>query len=196
MQKERFEWIHSWCDETASTDLPRVLLVGDSITHGYQEQVRELLKGVCFVDYVSTSYSIDQPIYNSLIKNFYFDSKYDVLHFNHGLHGKFMNVRTYKSRIKKLLSKLGCKKTIIASSTVSYLEGNKKIDKSWQKIIDKRNPALKEIAKELGYLFNDLYRVSLTVPKEERTPEGVHYTKKGYEYFARQVAEKIKEILS
>ncbi len=193
MKKERFEWIHSWCDETASNDLPRVLLIGDSITYGYQEQVRELLKGVCFVDYVSTSYSIDQPIYNSLIKNFFFDSKYDVLHFNHGLHGKFMNVRTYKSRIKKLLTKLGCKNTIIASSTVCYLKGNKKIDKSWQKIIDKRNFALKEISKEFGYTFNDLYQVSLTVPIEERTPEGVHYTNKGYGYFAYQVAQKIKE---
>ena len=54
--KERFEWIHSWCDETAKEDLPRVLLVGDSITYNYQEKVRELLKDVCYVDYISTSY--------------------------------------------------------------------------------------------------------------------------------------------
>ena len=39
--KEQFEWIHSWCDETAQNDLPRVLLVGDSITHNYQEKVRQ-----------------------------------------------------------------------------------------------------------------------------------------------------------
>ncbi|MBO5889762.1 MAG: hypothetical protein J6Q58_06465, partial [Clostridia bacterium] len=106
-----------------------------------------------------------------------------------------MSVRTYKSRIKKLLKKLNCKKTIIATSTISYLQGNKKIDKSWQKIIDKRNLALKEISKEFGYTFNDLYLVSLTVPIEERTPEGVHYTKNGYDYFARQVVQKIKEII-
>lgn len=195
MGKERFEWIHSWCDETHLKDLPRVLLVGDSITYGYQESVRELLKGVAYVDYISTSYSIDQPIYNSLIKNFYFNSEYDVLHFNHGLHGKFMSVRTYKSRIKKLLKKLNCKKTIIATSTISYLQGNKKIDKSWKKIIDKRNLALKEIAEEFKYSLNDLYSVSVSVPKEERTQEGVHYTKNGYDYFARQVVQKIKEII-
>ena len=38
--KEQCEWIHSWCDETLQTDLPRVLLVGDSITHNYQETVK------------------------------------------------------------------------------------------------------------------------------------------------------------
>ena len=86
-----------------------------------------------------------------------------------------------------------CKNTIIATSTISYLQGNEKIDKSWQKIIDKRNLALKEIAEEFKYTFNDLYSVSVSIPKEERTPEGVHYTKNGYDYFARQVAQKIKE---
>lgn len=38
--KEQFEWIHSWCDEALRDDLPRVLLVGDSITHNYQETVK------------------------------------------------------------------------------------------------------------------------------------------------------------
>ena len=33
--KERFEWIHSWCDYSEKNDLPRVLLVGDSITNAY-----------------------------------------------------------------------------------------------------------------------------------------------------------------
>ena len=42
--KETYEWIHSWCDEAGKRDLPRVLLVGDSITHSYQNEVRELLK--------------------------------------------------------------------------------------------------------------------------------------------------------
>lgn len=48
--KEQFEWIHSWRDETAKDDSPRVLLVGDSVTHNYQEKARELLKDVCCVD--------------------------------------------------------------------------------------------------------------------------------------------------
>ena len=47
MKKEKYEWIHSWCDEALNNDLPRVLLVGDSITHNYQEKVRELLRGIC-----------------------------------------------------------------------------------------------------------------------------------------------------
>ena len=53
--KERFEWVQSWCDEALSDDLPRVLLIGDSITRQYQDRVRELLRGKCYVDYFSSS---------------------------------------------------------------------------------------------------------------------------------------------
>ena len=35
--KERFEWVQSWCDEAPSNDLPRVLLIGDSITRQYDD---------------------------------------------------------------------------------------------------------------------------------------------------------------
>ena len=70
MKKEQFEWIHSWQDENFNSDLPRVLLVGDSITHNYQSIVREKLKGIAYVDYVATSYGIDADIYKKLVLSF------------------------------------------------------------------------------------------------------------------------------
>ncbi len=77
--KERFEWVQSWCDETLSDDLPRVLLIGDSITRQYQDRVRELLRDKCYVDYFSSSYAADSPLYKTLIKAFIRDSKYSVI---------------------------------------------------------------------------------------------------------------------
>lgn len=195
MKKETFEWIHSWCDYTEKNDLPRVLLVGDSICYGYQEKVRELLKGVAYVDYLSTSYSIDNPLYVNLVKSFYFNSNYDVLHFNHGLHGFHNNITSYKSRVKKLLEKLDCKKTIIATSTVTYKENNKKIDSKTQKITDKRNLAVFELAKEQNYTVNDLSSVSFKIPLDLRRVDGIHYTEEGSSILAKYVAEKIKEQL-
>lgn len=43
--KEDFEWIHSWTDYSNNNDLPRILLIGDSITEGYNRIVREKLSG-------------------------------------------------------------------------------------------------------------------------------------------------------
>ena len=106
MKKERFEWIHSWCDEAESSDLPRVLLIGDSICYSYQEKVREKLRGIAYVDYIATSYSVDSKIYNTLIENFAKNSEYDLIHFHHGTHGFHMSITTYTSKMDKLLQKL------------------------------------------------------------------------------------------
>ncbi len=194
--KEQFEWIHSWCDETAKDDLPRVLLVGDSITHNYQEKVRELLKGVCYVDYISTSYAIDAKIYNQLVYAFMTDSKYDLIHFNHGLHGIHLSKKSYQSRMKKLLSKVDKEvKLVLATSTVVYREGNKRLDGAWMKRVRERNAAVQEIAEEKGYGVDDLYTVSTSIPKEYRYVDGTHYLQKGYAMLAQTVAECIRKEL-
>ena len=195
--KECFEWIHSWCDETGKDDLPRVLLVGDSITHNYQEKVRELLRGVCYVDYISTSYAIDARIYNHLVYDFMTDSNYALIHFNHGLHGIHLPKRSYKSKLAKLLSKVDKDvKMILTTSTVVYKEGNKRLDNAWMKRVKERNAAVCELASEKGYAIDDLYSVSVSIPKEYRDVDGTHYLPEGYAMLAEKVAECIqKELL-
>lgn len=194
--KEQFEWIHSWCDETGKDDLPRVLLVGDSITHNYQEKVRALLKNVCYVDYVSTSYAIDTKIYNQLVYTFMTDSRYAVIHFNHGLHGIHMSRKTYKSRMKKLLSRVDKElKLILATSTAVYKEGNKRLDGAWMKRVRERNAAVQEMVEEKGYALDDLYTVSTVIPKEYRHVDGTHYLEDGYAMLAQAVAECIRQEL-
>lgn len=194
--KEQFEWIHSWCEETQQNDLPRVLLVGDSITHNYQEKVRELLKGICYVDYVATSYAIDTKMYNQLVYAFMSDSKYDLIHFNHGLHGIHLSKKSYKSRMNKLLAKVGKEiKLILATSTIVYGEGNKRLDGAWMKRVRERNVAVQEIAKEKGCAVDDLYTVSASIPKEYRHKDGTHYLSEGYAMLAKTVAECVRKEL-
>ena len=190
--KERFEWINSWCDETANADLPRVLLVGDSVTLGYQDKVRQRLKGVCYVDFIATSYAIDAKFYNELIYKFAADSDYGLIHFNHGLHGQHISKRTYKSRLQKLAEKLSKNATIVlATSTIVYEEGNIRLDRLWTKKLKERNDAVREISKRYGYAVDDLYSVSVNVSTDSRSIDGTHYTDAGYEIFAAAVAESI-----
>ena len=188
--KERFEWIHSFCDEAQNTDLPRVLLVGDSITLGYQEKVRQKLKGVCYVDFIACSYAVDTKIYNNIVLSFAADSNYRLIHFNHGLHGQHMTKRTYFSKMKKLAEKLGKNSRIVfATSTVVFSEGNVRLDKVWTKKLKERNDAVKKLADIRGDSVDDLYAVSVHVPKENRSIDGIHYTDEGYEIFAAAVVE-------
>ncbi|MBR1677265.1 MAG: SGNH/GDSL hydrolase family protein [Clostridia bacterium] len=193
MQKETYEWVHSWCDQTQKNDLPRVLLIGDSITFGYQEEVRKLLEGVCYVDYFTTSYAIDDKIYTLLLDNFIKDSNYALLHFNHGLHGMHMSVNTYRSKIEKFLAKVAKdKKVILAETTAVNKPGNRRRDTVWMKKVIARNEVINMLSEKLGYPVDRLYDVSAELPVSVRAEDGTHYQKAGNEALAACVAESIK----
>ena len=196
MRKENYEWIYAWQDENLKNDLPKILLIGDSITNNYQAHVREMLKGVCYVDYVSTTFSIDSKIYGHLMKDYARYNDYDLVHFNFGLHGKYLSQKSYENRVKKFIEFLLEKsKVIIANTTVVYLEGNNKPDKSWMKKVNERNESVERIAAKLNIPIDDLYSASCAVPKELRYKDGTHYEIDGYKMLAEQVVKSIKENL-
>lgn len=193
--KERFEWVQSWCDEAPSNDLPRVLLIGDSITRQYQDRVRELLRGKCYVDYFSSSYAVDSPIYQTLIKAFVGDSKYAIIHFNNGLHGFHIGKSTYKSRLKKLLKTFpnDCK-VILANTTFVFEEGNVIPDKMWGKRVSERNVAIAELSEEFSFPIDNLYSVSRTIDSNGRSNDGTHFKEEGIDILANNVVKSILNV--
>ena len=66
--------------------LPRVLLVGDSICNGYQAGVARALEGKMNVSYWISSYCVTSPGYLKRLELCLDEAKYDVIHFNNGLH--------------------------------------------------------------------------------------------------------------
>ncbi len=192
--KETFEWIQTWCDHTEKNDLPRVLLVGDSITRAYQERVREILSGKFYVDYLAASYSIDQPIFVNFVTSFAKDSDYALIHFNHGLHGWHNTDKVYGEGIEKLLADVGKnRKVILATSTLVKESGNARIDYRQTGVILRRNQVLQKISERNGYAIDDLYAVSANLPNEFRWEDGVHYDERGSERLAEAVAKSIEK---
>ena len=197
MKQEQFEWIHSWSDNTNNHDLPRVLLIGDSITHGYQEIVREALKGVCYVDYVATSYTLNSAFFFKLVINYLKNNEYDIVQINQGLHGFSMSKKTYKEKLEKLINKISasCKTIILVESTLVKNKGNKSLNNRWGKKIDERNEAVNEIAKERSLTVNHLYEASENIPNDLRNEDGIHYLYGGYQILAHEVVSVVKSKL-
>jgi lysophospholipase L1-like esterase len=196
MKQEQFEWIHSWSDNTNNIDLPRVLLIGDSITNGYQEIVREMLRGKCYVDYIATSYTLNSPFFYKLIVNYMNNNKYDIIHLNQGLHGFSMSKKTYKEKLRKIISKIpSSSKVILAESTIVNKQGNKTVDKRWGKKLEERNGAVNELVKEMNLSINHLFEVSKNIPNDLRNEDGTHYLYGGYQMLAKEVVSAIEKKL-
>ena len=195
MKKERYEWVQSWCDE-ADEEGARVLLIGDSITRGYEKMVRERLHGVCRVDYLSTSYAADMPIFGELVRSFVKDSRYDVIHFNHGLHGWDMSPETYKRCLKELFLSLEWRgNLILATTTFVYEVGGDRPNVEQNKTVTERNAVVRELAKEFGCAIDDLFPVSLNMDKSKRSFDGTHYEEAGSLELADNVAASILKAL-
>ncbi len=193
--KETFEWLRCWSDYAGKSDLPRVLLIGDSINEGYQGFVREMLRGVCYVDYLSCSYAIDSEFYRSVIDEYVKDNTYTLIHWNNGLHGDHVTKASYRDHLCLLLDMMKSN-LILATSTIVFEKNNVKINEHWEKLVSERNEAIRKIAKERNIPVDDLFACSCALDISDRSEDGIHYTESGYRALAEQVAGIIEKYIT
>lgn len=182
--------------------LPRVLLIGDSISIGYTLPVRELLKGKANVHRVPTN---GGPTINGIknIDTWLGEGKWDVIHFNFGLHdirldkdGKHqVEAAEYEANLRKLVARL--KKTgarLIWASTTPVPEGRQSPSRMGGDEV-KYNDIAQKVMKENEVPINDLHAFAAPRLKDIQMPANVHFTKAGSEVLAREVAARIEAAL-
>lgn len=189
--------------------LPRVLIIGDSISIGYTLPVRELLKGKANVHRIPTN---GGPTTNGLanLKSWLGDSKWDVIHFNWGLHDlKYLGadnktltdpkapgshqqvpLADYEKNLTALVEQLkatGAK--LIWCSTTPVPEGSQGRVKGDEV---KYNEAAARVMKAAGVPTDDLCSHAQARLKDVQLPANVHYTPEGSKYLAEKVAAEIE----
>jgi len=182
--------------------LPRVLLIGDSISMGYTLPVRELLKGKANVHRIPTN---GGPTLRGLesLKRWLGDGKWDVIHFNWGLHdlrlddaGKYqVPLDEYEKNLKELVKQLkatGAK--LIWCSTTPVPEKCTPPRKNADVIA--YNAAAKKIMDENGIALDDLYAFALPKIKELQLPDNVHFGPEGSAELAKAVVASLQPALA
>lgn len=185
-RKEDTEWLRIWCEEVNDNSLPRVALIGDSITEGYYGIVKASLKGIARVDYLATSYSIVSDMYGQTVRAFIKDSKYDVVHYNYGLHGFSVSDESYGDLCRDFVRFFASESEIIIATTTSVLQND-----CWEEKIAQRNKTLVSVAKEFDAYVNDLNSVSEKLDASGRDSDGVHFTESGYRALSQSVVKAV-----
>src|SRR5688572_20655360 len=85
--REAIEWCDIWISHANETNLPRVLLIGDSIARDYYPEVEKRLAGKAFVGRLATSRFVADPVLLKEIESVLSGAKFDVILFNNGMHG-------------------------------------------------------------------------------------------------------------
>ena len=191
--------------------LPRVLLIGDSISIGYTLPTRALLKGKVNLHRIPTN---GAPTIKGLeqIDAWLGKKKWDLIHFNWGLHDlKYMGpngenlfprekggkvqvpIQEYEKNLERLVVRL--KKTnakLVWRNTTPVPPGSK-----GRYVGDsiKYNAAAARVMIRHGIPTHDLFTMSKKRMKEIMLPANVHYTKDGSEVLGGDVATVILEAL-
>ena len=182
--------------------LPRVLLIGDSISVGYTVGVRERLAGKANVHRVPENAGpTSRGVAN--IDAWLGDGDWDVIHFNWGLHDiKYMddgkrqvseedyavNLRWLVARMKKTGA------TLIWCSTTPVPPGKLNASRQTKDAIT-YNAIAREIMSEEGIMTDDLYAFALPQLEKLQRDQNVHFTTEGSAALAEQVASSIETAL-
>ncbi len=193
--------------------LPRVLLIGDSISIGYTLPVRAALEGKANVHRPNTNCG---PTTNGLksIDAWIGDKPWDVIHFNWGLHDlKYMSPQganladpadpknhqqvppeEYEANLRQLVARLKqTNATLIWRNTTPVPQGaaGRVVGDS-----DKYNAIAAKVMHENNIEIQDLYAFVKPIQDEIMLPANVHFTKDGYDKLAQEVAKAITSAIS
>ena len=208
---------------TDDPKLPRVLLMGDSVSIAYALEVRKLLAGVANVHRVpancgSTKVAVG---YYGLVRWLPdANEKWDVIHFNHGLHdlsyrfaddrdkndqgeyasptnGGHQNVPPgeYEKNLRQIIARLkqtGAKLIFASTTPVPESDAAKYVKDSELP----HNEIAKRVMTEEGVTWNDLWSLVKPRQAELQIPRNVHFQAKGSSVMAKEVAQMIQNALS
>lgn len=174
--------------------LPRVLLIGDSVSRGYTLATRKLLAGKANLHRAPENCG---PTANGIKKLpiWLGDGKWDVIHFNFGIHDRKTPLADYESRLEAIATQVkatGAK--VIWAATTPVGEGGMK-DATDADLVE-RNEAAARIMQKHGIAIDDLYTFIKPDLATFQNPKDVHFTNPGYERLAEQVARSIETALS
>lgn len=189
--------------------LPRVLIIGDSISIGYTLNTRAMLKGEANLHRPPTNCGPTTKGFEQL-SDWLGEDKWDVIHFNWGLHDlKYMNEKgtlvevskgkqqvppkQYEKNMDALVQRL--KKTgakLIWRNTTPVPEGAKG---RLPADVLKYNEAAARVMDKHEVQIHDLYSFAKEHEKEIQRNKDVHYTNEGSKKLAEQVVAVIKAAL-
>jgi len=168
--------------------LPRVLLIGDSISRGYTLAVRKALAGKVNVHRAPENCG---PTANGLKKLDIWlgDGKWDLIHFNFGIHDRATKPADYEQRLETIIARLqktGAK-LMWASTTPLPPQGKYGSDAA----IVERNAIAAGIMKKHNIPIDDLHAHIQPRLAEYQNPNDCHFNGPGYDFLGQKVANEI-----
>ncbi len=181
---------NAWDFVQDDPQLPRVLLIGDSVSRGYTLAARKALSGKANVHRAPANCG---PTSTGLkkIDVWLGEGKWDVIHFNFGIHDRNTPVADYTQRLEQLverMQKTGAELIWTSTTPIPDVPSKKQTAAS----IVERNRAAAAIMEKHNITTDDLFTAVTPHLQRLQNPDDVHFNAAGYEFLGKQVAHSIE----
>lgn len=191
-QREGTEWTVAYAYNANSHQLPRVLLIGDSICNGYQPLVCKELAGTAYVAFWASSKCVTDPSYLRQLSFFLDEYDYAVIHFNNGLHSLVTDPRDWetclRAAVKLLKAKARGAKLIWCSSTP--LKDSARTAKARE-----LNAIAARVMADEGIPTDDLFALLDPLDRETHWGDTYHFRDEAKSIQAKAVATAVRAAL-
>lgn len=186
--------VTAWDFVADNPALPRVLLIGDSISRAYTVGVRTALAGRANVHRAPENCG---PTANGLRKLDLWlgEGKWDVIYFNFGIHDRATPIADYEKRLEQIITRLQQTGARIIWASTTPIPPDPAKKQSPESIVE-RNAVAARLAQKHGLTVDDLFTVITPHLADTQRPNDVHFNARGYEILAAQVAATIAAALS
>jgi hypothetical protein len=198
---EKTEWSDIWLANATQNDLPRVLMVGDSIVQGYFRDVEKDLTGKAYCAKFATSKFMGNRDYLDELKLILKRYQFSVIHINNGLHGWTYTEEQYRQSLPKLmetLKKYGKGAVIVWATSTPRRNVQKPAELATDNgRVMERNRLAVEYMTQHGIAVDDLYNLVADHPEYYNLPQdATHFNPQGRAVEGQQVSEIILRSLA
>ena len=191
--REFIEWCDVWIAGAQKDELPRILLIGDSIVKSYYPHVRKGLQGQYQCGRLCSSKCVsDSRFMNELA--LVLDDRYhfDVIHFNNGLHGWDYSEEEYEIGLEKAFDKLLSYSGKVIFGNTTPMRDREDPSKLHEKTarVQLRNQIAEKLAADRQIPVTDLYSTVIDHPAFFEQ-DGVHFNEDGQQALADKVLEAV-----
>ena len=170
--------------------LPRVLLIGDSISRGYTLDVRRDLAGKANVHRAPANCGATTQGVKKL-DAWLGEDKWDVIHFNFGIHDRNLPPETYAANLEQIiatLQKTGAKLLWARTTPPASADNAEHFSPEQCTTV---NRIADEIMNRHGIPIDDLCSPIQPRLAEFQNPNNVHFNDAGYKFLAGKVSDEI-----
>ena len=169
--------------------LPRVLLIGDSVSRGYTQPTRKVLEGKANVHRAPANCG---PTASGLknLDAWLGEGKWDVIHFNFGIHDRATPAADYVKRLEEIMGRLEKTGAKLIWASTTPIPDNPAQKQTAASIVEK-NALAAEVMKKHGIPTDDLFTAITPHLAKLQNPNDVHFTGEGYDFLGTQVGEAI-----